>query len=70
MSALTTTPELASTAPRVIVHDPLLPASISGAKPFDVAADGRVLAIREDDSIRSDHIVVVQNWLSAHQRHR
>ena len=26
------------------------------------ARDGRILAIREDDSIRSDHVVVVQNW--------
>ena len=25
--------------------------------------DGRILAIKEDDSVRSDHIVVVQNWL-------
>jgi len=30
---------------------------------FDVAPDGRILAIREDGSVRSDHIVVVQNWL-------
>jgi hypothetical protein len=29
-----------------------------------VAPDGRILAIREDDSVRSDHIVVVQNWLA------
>ena len=38
----------------------------SGAqsKPFDVAPDGRILAIKEDDSIRSDHVVVAQNWLS------
>jgi hypothetical protein len=33
-------------------------------KPFDVAPDGRLLAIKEDASVRSDHIVVVQNWLS------
>jgi serine/threonine protein kinase len=24
----------------------------------------RILAIKEDDSVRSDHIIVVQNWLS------
>ena len=35
------------------------------SKPFDVTPDGRILAIKEDDSIRPDHIVVVQNWLSA-----
>jgi hypothetical protein len=35
---------------------------IAGARSFDVAPDGRILAIREDGSVRSDHIVVVQNW--------
>ena len=38
--------------------------SIAGAKSFDVAPDGRVLAIKEDSSTRSDHIVVVQNWMN------
>jgi serine/threonine-protein kinase len=63
-SAVTTAPELRSATPRVIVNDALLTPPITGARPFDVASDGRILAIREDDRIRSDHIVVVQNWLS------
>jgi Tol biopolymer transport system component len=63
-SAVTTHPELRSATPRVLVNDPLLAEVIAGAKPFDIAPDGRVLAIKEDDSVRSDHIVVVQNWLS------
>jgi Tol biopolymer transport system component len=63
MAAITTAPELRSAPPRVIVDDPLLPASIAGARAFAVAPDGRVLAIRDDDRIRSDHIVVVQNWI-------
>ena len=29
---------------------------------FYVGKDGRILAIREDDSVRSDHVVVVQLW--------
>jgi hypothetical protein len=29
--------------------------------------DGRVLAIRDDDGVRSDHLVIVQNWLSEAQ---
>jgi len=60
---VTTHPELRSAVPRVIVSDPLHAELIAGAKPYDVAPDGRILAIREDGSIRSDHIVVVQNWL-------
>jgi Tol biopolymer transport system component len=67
MSAMTTDPELRSAAPRVIVSDPLLAELIAGAKPYDIAPDGRILAIREDGSIRSDHVVVVQNWLSEAQ---
>jgi YD repeat-containing protein len=66
-SAVTTSPALRSDPPRVILRDPLLAELIVSAKPFDVAPDGRVLAIREDDSIRSDHIVVVQNWLTGVQ---
>ena len=63
-SAITTQPELQSAAPRMIVNDPLLVRVVAGARPFDVAQDGRILAIKEDGSVRSDHIVVVQNWLS------
>lgn len=33
-------------------------------RPYHVAPDGRILAIKEDDSVRSDHIVVVQNCLT------
>ena len=62
-STITTQPELRSAAPRTIVNDPLLVRVIAGARSFDVAPDGRILAIREDGSVRSDHIVVVQNWL-------
>ena len=67
-SAITTQPELRSAAPRTIVTDPLLVRPIAGARPFDVAPDGRILAIRDDGSIRSDHIVVVQNWLGEARR--
>jgi serine/threonine-protein kinase len=63
-STITTQPELRSAAPRMIVNDPLLVPPIAGARPFDIAPDGRILAIREDGSVRSDHIVIVQNWLS------
>ena len=63
-SAITTQPELRTAAPRMIVNDPLLVRVTAGARPFDVAPDGRILAIKEDGSIRSDHIVVVQNWLN------
>jgi hypothetical protein len=45
------------------VSDPLLVRPIAGARSYDVAPDGRILAIREDGSVRSDHIVVVQRWL-------
>jgi serine/threonine-protein kinase len=62
-SAITTQPELRSAAPRTIVNDPLLVRPIAGARSFDVAPDGRILVIKEDGSVRSDHIVVVQNWL-------
>ncbi len=30
--------------------------------PLAVAPDGRILAIREDDSVKPDHVVVLQNW--------
>ncbi len=63
-SAVTINPELRIAAPRVIVNEPLLAELIAGAKPFDVGPDGRILAIKEDGSVRSDHVVVVQNWLS------
>ena len=53
----------------VIVNDPLLVQGGAASKPFDVAPDGRILAIKEDDSIRSDHIVVVQNWLQVGRGH-
>jgi Tol biopolymer transport system component len=63
-STVTTQPELGFGVPRVIVNDPLLVQGGVANKTFDVAPDGRILAIKEDDSVRSDHIVVVENWLS------
>lgn len=62
-SAITTQPALGSAPPRTVASDPLLPRAVAGGRLFDVAPDGRILAIREDGSVRSDHIVVVQNWL-------
>ncbi len=62
-SIFTSQPEPRFSAPRVIVEDGLIVQSGAQSKPFDVAPDGRILAIKEDDSIRSDHVVVVQNWL-------
>ena len=67
-SRITTQPELGSAPPRTIVTDPLLVRPIAGARSFDVAPDGRILAIREDGRVRSDHIVVVQNWLGEGRR--
>jgi hypothetical protein len=69
-SALTTQPALRSAAPRTMVSDPLLVRPTAGGRPFDVAPDGRILAIREDGSVRSDHIVVVQNWRGEGRRPR
>ena len=63
-STVTTHAELRAGVPVVIVNDPLLVQGGAANKVFDVAPDGRILAIKEDDSVRSDHIVVVQNWLS------
>jgi Tol biopolymer transport system component len=63
-SAVRRDAELSFDAPRVIVNDPQLVQAGAGGKSFDVAPDGRILAIKEDESVRSDHIVVVQNWLS------
>jgi hypothetical protein len=34
----------------------------AGNMPLAVAPDGRILAIREDDSVKPDHVVVLQNW--------
>jgi hypothetical protein len=59
-----TQPELRSEAPRPIVNEPLLLQDSSTVKGYDVAPDGRILALKEDDSARFDYIVVVQNWLS------
>ena len=62
-SIFTSQPEPRFSPPRVIVEDGLIVQSGAQSKPFDVAPDGRILAIKEDDSIRPDHVVVVQNWL-------
>ena len=63
VSTVTTHPELRSDVPRPAFNEPLL-AQDSGIRLYDVGPDGRILAIKEDDSVRSDHIIVVQNWLS------
>jgi hypothetical protein len=63
-SAVTAGPDLRFGAPRVIVDDPLIALAGAGGKSFDLAPDGRILAIKEDGSIRSGHIVVVQHWLT------
>jgi len=63
-SSVITHPTLRFGVPRVVANDPLLVETGSASKPLDVAPDGRILAIKEDDSIRSDHIVIAQNWLS------
>lgn len=47
-----------------LVNEPLLAEDNAWVRPYDVAPDGRILAIKEDNSVRSDHIVVVQNWLT------
>jgi eukaryotic-like serine/threonine-protein kinase len=64
VSTVTTQPELRPEVPRPIVNETLLPQDGSRRKPYDVAPDGRILAIKEDDSASFDYIVVVQNWLS------
>ncbi len=64
VSTVTTQPELRSEAPRPIVNEPLLVQDGLGVKDYDVAPDGRIFALKEDDSARSDYIIVVQNWLS------
>ena len=64
VTTVTTQPDLRSEAPRRIVNEPLLVQDATIHKPYDVALDGRILAIKEDDSVRFDYIVVVQNWLS------
>jgi Tol biopolymer transport system component len=65
VSSITTQPELRASVPRLILDDPLVVrAGSAGSKPFAVAPDGRILAIKEDGSIRADHVVVVQHWLA------
>jgi dipeptidyl aminopeptidase/acylaminoacyl peptidase len=64
VTKVTTHPELRSEAPRTIVNEPLLVQDGAPAKDYDIAPDGRILALKEDDSARFDYIVVVQNWLS------
>jgi hypothetical protein len=64
-SSITTQPELRAGPPHVILNDPLVGRSGAGNKSFAVAPDGRILAIREDDSVKPDHIVVLQNWRAA-----
>ena len=64
VATVSTLPEPHADTPRPIVDEPLLVGGSEAVRPYDVAPDGRILAIKEDDSVRSDHIVVVQNWLS------
>jgi len=63
VNTVTTHPDLRSDVPRPVVNEPLL-AQDSTSRQYDVALDGRILAIKEDDGVRFDYIVVVQNWLS------
>jgi Tol biopolymer transport system component len=63
VSTVTTHPDLRSDVPRPVVNEPLLAQDGSGRQ-YDVGPDDRILAVKEDDSVRSDHIIVVQNWLS------
>ncbi len=63
-SSITTRPELRAGVPRLVLDDPLVGQAGAGSKPFAVAPDGRILAVKEDSSVRSDHVVVVQNWLA------
>jgi hypothetical protein len=63
VSTVTTYPDLRSDVPRPVVTEPLL-AQDNARRQYDVALDGRILAIKDDDSVRFDYIVVVQNWLS------
>jgi eukaryotic-like serine/threonine-protein kinase len=63
-STVTTHPDLRAGVPRLIVNEPLLYQGGAANKAFDVAPDGRILAIKEDGSVRSDHLVVVQNWMN------
>ena len=46
----------------VILDDALVGRFGAGNMPFAVAPDGRILAVREDDSVKPDHIVVLRNW--------
>ena len=62
-SSIATRPELRAGVPRLVLDDPLVGGRV-GTKPFAVAPDGRILAVKEDSSVRSDHVVVVQNWLA------
>ena len=64
VSTVITVPDLRSDVPRLVVNEPLLPQDSGAMRQYDVALDGRILAIKEDDSARFDYIVVVQNWLS------
>ena len=64
VTTVTTYPDLRSDVPRPVVIEPLLAQDSGTVRQYDVALDGRILAIKEDDSMRSDHIVVVQNWLT------
>ena len=65
VTTVTTYPDLRSDVPRRVVNEPLLAQdSAAAVRQYDVALDGRILAIKEDDSARFDYIVVVQNWLS------
>jgi eukaryotic-like serine/threonine-protein kinase len=62
VTTVTTQPDLRSESPRPIVNEPLLVQDRVSVWAYDVAPDGRILALKEDDRVRSDHIVVVQNW--------
>ena len=63
-SRVTMQADLHADPPRPVLNEPLLVQDFDSFRQFDVAPDGRILAIKEDDSVRTDHIVVVQNWLT------
>lgn len=64
VSTVTTYPDLRADVPRLVVNETLLAQDSGATRQYDIALDGRILAIKEDDSVRFDYIVVVQNWLS------
>ena len=55
VATVTTLREPPADTPRRIVDEPLLVGGAEAIRAYDVGPDGRILAIEEDDSVRSDH---------------